>query len=406
MSKTKLISLVGAIIVITAVLVSVFLYIRSKELASWQPFRSAELSPDSSGYSPAFESMASPFSETSSQKIESFKGDRVCDARINEPKINPDDCIAQLTLDSNEFDGSDGQLSVSGEEFTGTLRVRNVRPELKNLKDNQIRCYLDAFVEYCSLSKKSENDNETIYRFSALNKIGSYGGFVPVGIEIRLDDDFHIAAIDWFNRYRPNGYDYKRWGRNYQVFLAPLQIGSKKVTSSDIQYTRELLDVALSRLNEEAQRYGQKEKTSFVYGDYPLCKIKSSSYEGLVFSIADHCGYKRALWPPVWMGEKGKEILVVMVSPAGGCPTFNVISPGAPSPVGPPASYAPGEICVALGDRQPNAVMTDFIMHELVHMFGAADHYDWLNGKDPNYNCNVVENGKVCPIAAEEIWWK
>lgn len=354
---------------------------------------------------PPFNSLMSL--ESPLRTIKTFQGDRICDTRINEPEIYPDDCIAQLTLDSKSFPSDivlgpeDSGVSRYGAyTFNGILVVKNVSSEMKNLKPEHIRCYLDQYSKECTLTKVREEDGKTIYRFSAVNNDPYGAGFIPVGIEIRLDDSFHIAAIDWYNSYWPNGYNYKKWGEQYRAVLVPLKLGDKEATPQDVANVEKILTEVAAILNQEAKRLRVKNSIAFTFENYPTCSIEPARYRQTIAGSASLCGSETG------KKEWYKDTFTVLVDPGEECPAFQVVAPGVARKVIPATYGSGGEVCIAVGSRESKQVIINDLVHEFLHGFGAADHYDWLEGKDPSYQCNVSQGVRVCTIAAQEIGWR
>lgn len=341
--------------------------------------------------------------------VKTFKGDGVCDARIDEPRVNPTDCIAELTLDSKGLPENliavpeDSSISRYGKHvFTGVVKVKNIRPEMRNLTLSHVRCYGDAYATDCKLTKEREEDDTTIYRFEAKNNNPYGAGFFPVGVEIKLDESFHIAAIDWFNAYWPNGYNYKRWGSSYQMVLVPLKVGERQATGGDAQRVKQALIKSSDILNQEAQRFDEQRVITLTFTEYPSCIVEPSVYARTISGLESHCVDDTA------KEEWYKKNFIVLVSPEETCPTFQVVTAAGERPDPIPATYgSSGTICIATGNviHAQEQIMVANLVHELLHGFGAADHYSWLDGKDPDYRCNVAEGNKVCSVAAQEVGW-
>lgn len=324
----------------------------------------------------------------------SYVGDTVCDSRINEPALNPDDCVAALTLDAG--------LTGTSPTFTGAVRVKNLRPELANLKPHQVRCFKDAYAADCTLVKTREEGDVTTYRFAGRNALNNELGYVPIGIEIKLDESFHVAAIDWLKAYNPNGFSHRTWGGSYRAVMVPLNIEGNVASPERIQATERIVKTAVERLNREAQRFGQPPTFALTsFERRPTCSIDRARYLSTIGGLESSCGIEAA------RAEWYSTTFTFLVSPEETCPRFWVVEKPGDEPPNIPATYGfGGVICVSTHPNYPEEAIVSNLFHEFIHAFGAADHYGWRYGKDPTYTCNVAQDTTICPVAAEEIGWR
>lgn len=323
----------------------------------------------------------------------SYRGDSVCDSRINEPALNPDDCVATLTLDAG--------LTGASPTFTGTVTVKNARPELANLEPRQVRCFKDVYAEDCALERTGTDGNTTTYRFTGRNVLYNQFGFVPIGIEIKLDESFHVAAIDWLNAYDTiNGFAYRKWGGSYRAVLVPLTIAERTVPAARLDAAERNIRAAVEQLNAEAQRFDQTPSFGLTFERRAPCVIDPERYASTIGGLESFCGIESA------RAEWYTTTFTFLVSPEETCPRFWVAEKPGDAPNIPATYGSGGVVCVSVHPSYADAAAVSNLFHEFIHAFGAADHYDWLYGKDPNYTCNVAQGTSICPIAVEEIGWR